>query len=219
MASALLSAARAFRAVLTAFDPALLTGADGAALAEELARTEKACAYARARAAARAAECGAHQGRGYADAAEWLARLSGSTQRDAKDALETVKALGHCPKTEAALGEGELSLSQAREITRTESECPGSEEDLVEGAKAEDLSKLRDRGRKKRLEATDPDDLHRRQRRQRELRHWLDESGMVRGTFNLMPEVGVPFCNRLDAETDRLFRQARAEGRTEPREA
>jgi hypothetical protein len=34
-----------------------------------------------------------------------------------------------------------------------------------------------------------------------------------------LPEVGIPFVNRLDAETDRLRRQAKQEGRDEPRGA
>lgn len=40
------------------FDPALFSGDDCRVVAEELARTEKACAAGRALAAARVAECG-----------------------------------------------------------------------------------------------------------------------------------------------------------------
>ena len=42
---------------------------------------------------------------------------------------------------------------------------------------------------------------------------------MVAGRFRLPPEVGVPFVNRLDAETDRVRRGARRDGSGEPREA
>ena len=35
----------------------------------------------------------------------------------------------------------------------------------------------------------------------------------------LPPELGVPVVNRLEAETDRVFRQAHRDGREEPREA
>ena len=46
----------------------------------------------------------------------------------------------------------------------------------------------------------------------RTVRHWVDGEGMVAGQFRLPPEVGVPFVNRLDAETDRVHRAARKEG-------
>jgi hypothetical protein len=42
---------------------------------------------------------------------------------------------------------------------------------------------------------------------------------MMRIRGALLPEVGIPLLKRLDAETDRLRRQARSEGRNEPRGA
>jgi hypothetical protein len=42
---------------------------------------------------------------------------------------------------------------------------------------------------------------------------------MVAGGFRLPPEVGVPFVNQLDAETDRVHRVAQREGSNEAREA
>ena len=68
---------------ISGFDPALYSGADCAVLAEALAQTEKACAGARARAAARAVACGAHKDRGYADGADWLAQSTGSSRGEA----------------------------------------------------------------------------------------------------------------------------------------
>src|SRR4029077_5592512 len=47
---------------------------------------------------------------------------------------------------------------------------------------------------------------------------WVDGEGMVAGQFRLAPEVGVPFVNRLDAETDRGHRAARKDGSSEARE-
>ena len=83
------------------------------------------------RAAARAADCGAHRERGFWDAEDWLARTSGSSTPDARSALNTARRLKDCPETKKALLDGELSLQQAGEITRTESECPGSEKELL----------------------------------------------------------------------------------------
>ena len=61
----------AFVAVLAASDPAVLSGLDCLAMAERLARAEKACAAARIRFAARAADCGAHGSLGFATGEEW----------------------------------------------------------------------------------------------------------------------------------------------------
>ena len=64
----------------------------------------------------------------------------------------------------------------------------------------------------------DRDALHAEQQRVRSVQHWVDGLGMVAGRFRLPPEVGVPFVNRLDVETDRLRRAARRDGNTEARE-
>ncbi|MGH8994377.1 MAG: HNH endonuclease signature motif containing protein [Acidimicrobiia bacterium] len=211
--------ARLLREALVAFDPKRFTGEDCAALAEGLAATEKACAAARARAAARAAECGAHRQKGFADAADWLARTSGTSMTEAKATLATAKALEDMPDTRAAAAAGELSLAQAAELARTEAECPGSEAALLPLARNGSLRSLRDRALKARLGAIDPADLHRRQHRERSIRHWRNQMGMVAFAGALPPEVGLPFVNRLDAEADRLRRQAKGDGRAEAWEA
>src|SRR6266498_1003615 len=71
----------------------------------------------------------------------------------------------------------------------------------------------------RRVGSMDRGDLHRERQRARSATHWIDHMGMVAGRFRLPPEVGVPFVNRLDAETDRLRRAARREGSTEARDA
>lgn len=211
--------AGALRQALAGFEPALLSGEDCAAVAEELARTEKACAGARAAAAARAAACGAHRRRGWADGADWLAQLSGTSRGEARAALETVSAIGSCPTAHAALVAGKLSLAQAGEIAKTEAVRPGVEAELVSVAQRQSLCVLRDVARKKRLSAVDPEDLRRRQLAARSVRCWRDELGMVRLHAALAPEVGVPLLNRLEVETDRVRRRAKAEGVEEAREA
>jgi hypothetical protein len=217
--SPLVLAARALRQVLRGFEPGLYPGEDCAALVEELATTEKACAAARTRAAVRAAGCGAHKDKGFADGADWLARASGTSSGEAKSAMDTAKALDDLPLTRAAMEKGELSLGQAEEIARTEKECPGSEKEMVDLAKRESLRALKEKGRQRRQGAVDPDELHDRQHKARRFRHWRDELGMVAFAGALPPEVGIPIVNRLDAETDRIRRLARSDGGGELREA
>src|SRR3954447_14990480 len=77
MAEALQQLVLAMVRALAAFDPSDLSGDACAAAVGLLSRLEKACAAARARAAARATECGAHRRHGFRDGDEWLSRQAG----------------------------------------------------------------------------------------------------------------------------------------------
>jgi len=198
---------------LVAFEPDTYSGEDCAVIAEQLAVAEKACAAARARAAVRAAASYAHRRRGYVDASDWVAATAGSTIRHARTEISTARKLGSCPATRAALLVGEISLAQAGEIVQTEMDVPGTEAELLRLAKHGNLGAVRERARKRRVEALPVDELHKHQVRSEEFGHWRDELGMVRFAGGLRPELGVPFVNRLDGETDRIWRAARREGR------
>lgn len=219
MPASVTEAAAALLKALAGFDPALLSGAECASTAERLAVVEKACAGARARAAARAVDCGAHRQRAFAEGADWLAHATGSSRGEAKAALGTGEALRRVPEAEAAVREGLLSLDQAAEVLRTEATVPGSAPKLLAFAARRGLQALREEGRRLRLAAVDPEELHRRQVAARSFRHWRDAGGMVCFRGALPPDSGVPFVNRVDAECDRIRRGARREGRAEPREA
>ncbi|HTJ75470.1 MAG TPA: DUF222 domain-containing protein [Acidimicrobiales bacterium] len=208
MAATLLEQAAALRSALAEFDPAVVTGDDAALIAEQLAVTEKACAGARARAAVRAAACHSHERRGFPDAADWLARAAGSSRGEAQAAMATASAVPPSSPTGAAWAAGEVSLRQAQVIARTEAECPGAEDELLEMAMRSSLAALEDEGRRRRLAAADPEELHRRQHRARQFRHWRGADGMIRLAGALPPTVGVPLMNRLDTETDRIRRAA-----------
>jgi hypothetical protein len=199
---------------LERFEAGEYSGADCARLVTSLATLEKASAAARARAAVRAAECGEHRKLGHADPSEWVARECGSTARDARGELDTIKRLVDCPRTREAVASGQVSLDQAGEIVRTAVEVPGSEAALLAVARSSGLSKVRDEARKQRTKAIPAEELHHRQRAARSVRHWRDEIGMIAGTFRLTPEVGVPFVNRLERDAQRLRRAATQRGGT-----
>ncbi len=213
MSVSVLEWAAGLRSALAGFEPGLLSGADCARLAEELAATEKACAGVRLLAAARAVDCGAHHERGAHDGAVWVARQSGVTVGQARQALETASRLASCPDTLAALQAGEVSLPQAAEIAQAEAETPGAEAALLEHAGGCDLSALRERSRQYRQSHTDVEDLHRQQHRSRHFRHWRDSLGMVRFTGALPPETGLPLVRRIDLAANRSRRADRLAGR------
>jgi hypothetical protein len=205
--------ARQLREALVSFDPAMLSGEDAGALAEELAATENAVAAARVRIAARAAEFGEHTKRGFATPQDWIARTVGASTREVGTDLATVAALEKCPLTKDALARGEVSMAQAAEIVR----LPGFEAELLDVARNGNLAAVKRAAQRRRLEGIHPDDLAAEQRRSREVRHWSDELEMRRGMFVLTPEFGTRFANRLDAETDRVWREARRAGRSPTR--
>ncbi|MGH9099896.1 MAG: DUF222 domain-containing protein, partial [Acidimicrobiales bacterium] len=142
----------------------------------------------------------------------WVAQQGGTTGSDARGSLELARTLGTHPLTKAALLEGAVSLSQAKEIARAHDEAPGQEHELVEAARAGDLSSLRDEVRSRRLAAMDPGDLHLRQVGARRFRHWRDGLGMVCVEGALPPETGLPLVTRLEREAARLHRQAKHAG-------
>lgn len=147
---------------------------------------------------------------GFSNPAAWLAEASGVTAGEANAALHTAFGLDGCPETKEAMLAGELSLCQAGEIARTEAAVPGSEAAMLDLAARSAVSALRDEGR--RLAARDGDDAeeaHRRRRRERYLRHWQDDEGMVHLAAAWPAETGVAVVSRVDAEVDRLVRKAR----------
>jgi hypothetical protein len=208
VAESLVVLAQALRAALVSFQPELHSGEDCAAVVEELALVEKLSAVTRVDAALRVKECGAHQERGFADVSDWMARVTGSTAGSAKAALQTVEALESQPEVKAALDAGELSFAQARELVRTEAAVPGSTDDLLSVAKTESFRTLKERARDRRVRAIDPEELHARQHAAMSHRTWINALGNVAYAGELPPELGIPFMNVLDAETDRLWLQA-----------
>jgi hypothetical protein len=208
----LVEAAEAYCSLLASFDPALLSASDCAAVVQVLSKVEKASAAALLLASARAVACGAHKQLGFNDGAAWMARQVGGTTGQARQALETAAGLADCPGTRLALLGGELSLSQAGEITRAQPEAPGAEAELLELARHSDLAQLRDKAREHRQAKADVDDLHRQQLRARHFRHWRDGLGMVCFTGSLPPESGVPFINRLELAAQRARRAVQEAG-------
>lgn len=208
---------------LVAFDAALVEPAACAELVGLLARAEKLCRLRKVQAAQRATSGSRHGHDGAPDAAAWLAGQSGESVGASKADLATAAALGQCPATAEAASQGEISLDQAKEIAAAEAENPGSEEELLPLARRAPLSRLRDESRRKRQEAIKPEDLHAKQRAARRFRAWTNELGNIAFSGELTPEVGIPLVNRLQAETDRKWREAKrlaaGDGSLEAREA
>ncbi|HVA75921.1 MAG TPA: HNH endonuclease signature motif containing protein [Acidimicrobiales bacterium] len=216
MSAGLLSGLKDLRVALVGFDAGVYSGADCAVLAEELAATEKACGAARLLAAARAIHAGAHKDRGFAEGADWLARHSGSTGSQARQALQTASRLGGSPDTREAMLDGQISLAQAAEITAS---SPDARLQLLATARNGDLSKVRDHARQHRMASVTAEELHSAQRKARYFRHWRNRMGMVCFAGELPPDTGLPFVRRVELAAYRARRDAHRYGRAEGRDA
>jgi hypothetical protein len=195
---------------LVAFDPSSWSGPECTALAEQLARASKACETASARAAVRASGCGTVTER----PDEFLARVNGSTASAARTAMVAVEAMLVAPETKHALLAGEVSLAQAAAIAS----APEHERELLALARTKSLGPVKDVARKHRLAAIDREELYERQVDAQGFRTWKSDLGTIAFQGELPPDVGVPFVNRLGAETDRLWRAASRDERQRPRE-
>jgi Domain of unknown function (DUF222)/HNH endonuclease len=201
---------------LAVFDLSSRSGPQCMSIVETLARTEKACAAARALAAARAIELGSIRAQGFASGPEWLAQQMGSTSGEARLAIETAATVNSCPEVKHALVAGELSLAQAHEIARSQPELPGTEHDLVDLARRSGLGAVRDAVRDRLLQQADSAKLYELQRRKRAFHHWRDRDGMVRLAAAFTPDVGIPIVNRLEEDAERRRAEARRSGEEEP---
>lgn len=205
-----------------ALDVDSLDGAEACALAKRFAAGEHACAAARALCARRVAETSHHEREGYKDPAAWFAAISGDSHGGSKRLLQTMGDLASGGAAQAAFLSGELSPSQASEISAAVAVDASAEEELLETARKSSLSELRDAAEAVKAAARSEEESRRRHERihrARNLRTWNDRDGSFGGRFSLTPEDGAVVLSRLESIANDMFDVARRQGRREPRAA
>lgn len=135
----------------------------------------------------------------------------------ASASLETAKRLGELPATREAFTAGRISETQAREIASAAGADPSAEEGLLGAARTDSVAVLRERCRRV-VAASVPDEVARYEaiRMSRYLRHWVDPDGAVRLDARLTPDAGAAAIAAIEERRDRIFREARRQGRREP---
>ncbi len=203
------------------FEPGLLDARGAVRAVELFARAEHVCSAGKALAAKRVDDTFAYRESGARSAGHWLARKTGVPVTSAFRALETVDALAELPVTNEAFRAGRLSEIQAHEIVGAARKDPSAEAELVSAAKrGTDLKGLKDRCRRVHAAAeTDDAAWAKRLHDSRSLRTWVDADSAGCGIWRLSPDKGAEVNAALDAETDLIFREARAAGGRDPREA
>ncbi len=214
------SAVDALKATARALDPACIDGRDAAALLEVASEGERVCGAMKALLARRVEETQVWREGGHRSAAHWVAQATGETVGSACRTLETARALGALPDTDAAFRAGELSEVQAAEITSAAGADPAAEADLLDAAASTSMKGLRDQCRQVRAGAEADDRAWaRRLHVERRAHDWNDPEGFYRFEGRMAPDAGARFSSAWQAHIDRIFREARRAGRREPRGA
>lgn len=202
----------AMKRYATRFDPALVSASDAASVVEDAAAIEKMAATVKSLAAARVAETDVWKRSGERSAAHDLARTTGTSVGQAKEALETGRKLRDLPATADAARRGELSSQQAAAIADAAAADPDAEERLLEASRSGSIGELRAECARAKANACDLEARRRRIHARRCLRTWTDGEGV--GNLHLCenPEVVAEIMARVQPVRDEIFEQARAGG-------
>jgi hypothetical protein len=204
----------------TGLDAALIEPADAARVVQHAAAIEKMAAAVKVMAAARVAETSLWRNKGDRSPAHQLARATGSSVAAAADALEAAQKFDSQPAVAAAARRGDLSMAQAALITDAVAADPDAEQLLVDAAGRVSVGELRDEcARIKAAAEPDPEGKRRAIHNERSLRTYTDRGGAFNLHMRDNPEVGAEIMAALGPIRDRLFNEARKEGRRESMEA
>ena len=188
------------------------------ALGERIERTGRTL---KAMAAAKVAESVVWQGEGDRSAEDWLARTTGTTRAEAARELETGQQLAALPEVAKAAVAGELSVKQTEAIAGAAAVDPSrAPVGCSTRARSKGLRELQNECRATRTNADpDPEATRARIHAKRSYRHWVDPDGTGHIHLSGPSDTIARIDNAVRHRCDRLFREARKEGRREPGDA
>ena len=199
--------------VVRDLEPECLASDDVLRALDQVVRVAKVAEAGRAVLARVIDERGLHRRSGHLSAAHLLAASSGTTVGAAAAAIDTGRAMSAHEGLDAAFRSGALSLEQAAVVADAVSVDAPAERSLLDAANVDGLRGMRAKARAVKA-AADHDRLGRYERRASSFRHGVDQTdGMVWGQFRLPPDDGAAVITRIEADTDRVFREAHRAGR------
>ena len=201
------------------FDASGITSKQASDVVDDMAAIEKMAAAVKAAAAARAVETNAWLAEGDASPAHTLAKKTGTSVRQAEEALSTAKRLKEMPTLEAAARRGEVSAQQAAMIADAVEADPSAEARLVGAAKRQGFGELRDECSRTKAAAVDLEERHRRVHKARAVRTYEDAEGGANLHLRTTPDALAQVMAVLRPIAEVLFNAARKEGRRESNEA
>ena len=216
LASSTTEIREAVGAFAAGFDPAALSVDDAKRMVREGAAIENTAATVKSLAAARVAQTQRWDRTDGKSAADWLAGATGTTGAKARDQIEAGRRLAELDDTAAAARRGELSADQVAAITDAAAADPSAEGRLLDTAKRGSLRDLRERCASTKAAAdADPEATRRRIQAARRVRDWVDAGGVGHMHINGPVDQIARIKMAMAPHADRIFRQARAEGRQE----
>jgi hypothetical protein len=216
--AAFLSAVEVVASFTTAFVPGRYSGEDAGRLLSAFTRVERLGVAGKTLAAARVAESGAHLRTGHKSAAEGLSARTGDPLVDSLGLLRLGETLSGQPDLEEALREGELSRARADLVADAITANPGKQAELVDGARHDTFTQLKQRCLRAKAEGRSVEDEERHRaalHANRRCHTTTDRDGAFRLDAVLTPEAGASLLSALQVQADRHFRLARSEGRFE----
>ena len=169
--------------------------------------------------AARVAEGAAWKRAGARSPADHIAQTTGASVGAVLDGLRLAEKMASLPAVDGAARRGELSPSQASAVVSAASVAPEEAGRLVGEAKRLPLRELQAECGRTRAAHVDREALRRKHRRERSFRTWVDAEGAGHFHGKGTAEDVAVIAARVNAERDRIFRQAYRDGREEPAEA
>jgi hypothetical protein len=208
---------RELDAMLGSADPATMHPRDAVAVLEAAAAVEQRAASLKTLVADRAAEAGTWARDGHRSPEDWLATKTGTSFGEATATFEASARLPELPALQEAVRGGELSGPKLAAIAGAAT--PENEARLLGAAKHENVKQLRKTCARERARTRSNDDERARAervRRQRYYRSWSGPDGEFCFEGRTTAMAGARIDAAIQAEADRVFKQAWAEGRREP---
>ncbi|MET0901804.1 MAG: hypothetical protein ABWZ52_01065 [Acidimicrobiales bacterium] len=171
-------------------------------------------------AAATVADSAVWRGEGDRTAEDWLARTTGTTRAEAAKELETGRSLQAVPEVAKAATAGELSVKQTEAIAGAAAVDPSAARRLLASAQRKGLRELQDECRATRTNADpDPEATRARIHAKRSYRTWTDPDGTGHLHLTGPSDIVGRLDNAVRHRCDRIFRDARRDGRRESPDA
>jgi len=208
---------RQLEEMLVSLDASLLRPVDALRVLDAATDIERRAAALKTLVASRAAQAGQWASQGHRSPEEWLANKTGTSYGQAAGTLCASEKLAELPGLDGAVRQGELSGAQVNELAAAAT--PDNEQKLLHASKSENFKQLRKTCAQEKAKARSNEREEARDariHRERYFRSHTDADGGYCFEGKTTSAVGARLEAALDVETDRVFKQARAEGRTEP---
>lgn len=203
--------------LLSELDPALLHPHDAVKVLEAATDVGRRADSLRVLVAARAAEAGQWSAQGHRSPEDWLAKKTGTSYGHAAGTLGASEKLGELPKLQDAARSGALSGAQLNELASAAT--TENEQQLLDASKRQNFKQLRRTCAAEKAKARSNEREEARAERIHTERHhksWSDGDGAYYYAGRATAAVGARIEAALNAEADKVFKEARAQGRTEP---